>query len=101
MPSLTRAEARTRAALLAVEGVDLDLDLDRGAEVFGSRATIRFSCRTPGASTFVEVRPRELHAMTLNGRALDPASLADGRVELRDLVDANVLEVDATMAYSH
>ena len=81
MPSLTRAEATTRAALLAVDAVEVDLDLDRGAEVFGSRTTIRFTCRTPGAATFVDLRPRALHAVTLNGRPLDPASLVDGRLD--------------------
>ena len=101
MPSLTRAEALTRAALLAVDAVEVDLDLDRGPEVFGSRTTLRFTCRTPGSATFVEVRPRELHAVTLNGRAIDPASLVDGRLDLTDLEADNVLEVEATMAYSH
>ncbi len=101
MPSLTRAEALTRAALLAVDAVEVDLDLDRGQEVFGSRTTLRFTCRTPGSATFVEVRPRELHAVTLNGRAIDPASLVDGRLDLTDLEADNVLEVEATMAYSH
>ena len=38
MPSLTRAEALTRAALLAVDAVEVDLDLDRGAERFGCRS---------------------------------------------------------------
>ena len=47
MPSLTRAEATARAALLAVDAMEVDLDLDRGAEVFGSRTTIRFTCREP------------------------------------------------------
>ena len=101
MPSLTRAEATARAALIAVGAVDVDLDLDRGAELFGSRTTIRFTSRTPGASTFVDLRPRVLHAVTLNGRPLDPASLVDGRLELTDLGADNVLEVEATMAYSH
>ena len=39
--------------------------------------------------------------MTLNGTALDPASVAGGRLALDDLAADNVLEVDATMAYSH
>ena len=72
MPSLTRAEATARAALIAVGAVDVDLDLDRGAELFGSRTTLRFTSRTSGASTFVELRPRALHSVTLNGRRLDP-----------------------------
>lgn len=101
MPSLTRAEATARAALLTVEAMEVDLDLDRGAETFGSRTTVRFTCREPGASTFVELRPRELHAARLNGTHLDPASLADGRLPLTALAADNVLEVEATMAYSH
>ena len=101
MPSLTRAEAVDRAALITVDAMEVDLDLDRGDEVFGSRATIRFTCHHPGEGTFVEVRPRELDTVVLNGTPLDPASLVDGRVALPALAAANVLEVEATMAYSH
>jgi aminopeptidase N len=81
--------------------MDVDLDLNRGDEVFGSRTTIRFTARTPGGTTFVDLRPRALHLVTLNGRPLDPASVVDGRLELADLAADNVLEVEATMAYSH
>ncbi len=101
MPSLTRTEATTRAALLAVDAVEVDLDLDRGAEVFGSRTRIRFTCRRPGASTFVDVRARALHSVRFNGRSLGPAAVVDGRLALHDLAVENVLEVDATMTYSH
>ncbi|MFL6176249.1 MAG: aminopeptidase N [Ornithinibacter sp.] len=101
MPSLTRAEATTRAALITVDAMEVDLDLDRGAEVFGSSTTIRFTARSPGASTFVDLRARALHVVTLNGHPLDPASVVDGRLALTDLAADNVLEVEATMAYSH
>ncbi|MGG5259043.1 aminopeptidase N [Phycicoccus avicenniae] len=101
MPSLTRAEAVTRAALLTVDAMEVDLDLDRGAEEFGSRTTIRFSCGEPGASTFVDVRPVTLHSATLNGRPLAVERLEDGRLPLPDLAAENVLEVDATMAFGH
>ena len=101
MPSLTRVEALTRAALITVDSMGVDLDLDRGAEEFGSRTTIRFSCATQGASTFVDLRPRELHSVRLNGTELDPASVVDGRLALTALATDNLLEVDATMAYSH
>ncbi len=101
MPSLTRSEATTRAALVTVDAMEVDLDLDRGARLFGSRTTIRFTCREPGASTFVDLRARELHSLSLNGTRLDPASVVDGRLTLADLAGDNVLEVDATMAYSH
>jgi aminopeptidase N len=101
MPSLTRAEATARAALLTVDAVAVDLDLDRGPEVFGSRTVIRFTCHRPGASSFVDVRPRVLHSATLNGTPLDPASLVDGRLPVTELAAENVLELDATMAYGH
>ncbi len=101
MASLTRAEAVARAALLTVDAMEVDLDLDRGAEVFGSRTTIRFTCREPGAAAAVDLRPRELHTATLNGVSLDATALADGRLVLTHLAADNVLEVDATMAYSH
>jgi aminopeptidase N len=99
MPSLTRAEALARAELLTVRSMEVDLDLDRGPELFGSRTVIRFACRAPGASTFVELSPRVLHRAVLNGRALDQAALADGRLTVTGLAAENVLEVEATMAY--
>ncbi|WP_392543114.1 aminopeptidase N [Oryzobacter telluris] len=101
MPSLTRAEAATRAALLTVTAMEVDLDLDQGVETFGSRTTISFTAREEGASTFVDLRPRALHRVALNGTELDPAALDDGRLVLHDLAAENVLEVEATMAYSH
>ena len=101
MPSLTRDEAVARAALVTVDAMEVDLDLDRGREVFGSRTTLRFTCHDPGSATFVEVRPRSLEAVRLNGVPLDPATLEDGRLRLDGLAAQNVLEVEATMAYGH
>ncbi len=101
MPSLTRTEAVTRADLITVESVVVDLDLDRGAEVFGSRTELRFQCSESGSSTFVDVRPQSLTSLRLNGRDLDPSSLVDGRLAVEDLQGQNVLEVEAAMAYSH
>jgi hypothetical protein len=99
--SLTRDEAVSRAALLTVDAMRVDLDLDRGPDVFGSRSEIRFTCHAPGSSTFAEVRPRELRSARLNGRPLDPATLSDGRLPLTDLAVHNVLEVEASMGYGH
>ncbi len=100
MASLTRTEAGARSALVTVTQMEVDLDLDRGPERFDSHTRITFGCAEPGASTFVDLKPAELRSITLNGSALDPASLEDGRVELKDLGAQNVLEVDAVMAYS-
>ncbi|MEO7423274.1 MAG: M1 family aminopeptidase, partial [Ornithinibacter sp.] len=101
MPSLTRAEAVTREHLIVVESVVVDLDLDQGPEVFGSRSVLTFRCREPGGATFVDLRPRSVAAIRLNGLKIDPSTLLDGRLPLHDLPADNVLVVDATMAYSH
>ncbi|HYN28334.1 MAG TPA: M1 family aminopeptidase [Dermatophilaceae bacterium] len=101
MPALTRDEARARAAALRVDSYDVDLDLDRGPEHFGSVTTLRLTVPEPGTTTFVDLRPVELHAATLDGGLLDPAALADGRLALTGLdAGEHVLVVDATMAYS-
>ncbi|MFD0328558.1 hypothetical protein ACFQZC_10810 [Streptacidiphilus monticola] len=69
--------------------------------MFASRTVIRFGCSTPGAGTFLDVKPRTLHGIVLNGRALDPAALSDGRYPLTSLAADNELVVEADMAYSH
>ena len=97
---LTRAEAETRAALLDVQSYDVDVDLTRGDEIFGSRSVIRFSGR-PGQDTFAEIRPEVLHRAELNGRELDPAALQDGRLPLTGLQAENELLLEADMGYTH
>ena len=100
MPALTRDEARERARLLDVHQYAVDLDLTRGEEVFGSTTTVRFTAREAG-DTFVEVRPRTLHRAVLDGRDLDTAALADGRLPLTGLeAGEHELRVEADMPYS-
>ena len=101
MPSLTRAEAAERAALLSIESYAVDLDLTAGEEVFGSVTRVRFRCARPGADTFVEVHPVVLRGATLNGRVLDPSVLAGNRLPLTGLATENELVVRADMAYSN
>jgi aminopeptidase N len=100
MASLTRTEAEQRSALLTVDHMEVDLDLDQGAERFASRTTIRFRCAQPGASTFLDVKPHELRSLTLNGTPLDVAGLTDGRIALDGLEAQNVLVAQALMTYS-
>ncbi|MEU5791746.1 aminopeptidase N [Micromonospora purpureochromogenes] len=100
MPSLTRVEATARRALITVESYEVDLDLTGGGERFRSTATIRFRA-TPGADTFVEVKPARLLGGRLNDRDLDPDSLADNRLPLAGLAGENTLTVTAEMAYSN
>jgi aminopeptidase N len=101
MRSLTLAEARERAALLTVTSYAVELDLDQGAEVFGSLTTVRFSCGTPGADSWVDLKARSVETVRLNGVDLDPAGVVDGRLPLTGLAADNELVVAATMAYSH
>ncbi|SCE96383.1 Membrane alanyl aminopeptidase Metallo peptidase. MEROPS family M01 [Micromonospora purpureochromogenes] len=100
MPSLTRVEATARRALITVESYEVDLDLTGGGERFRSTATIRFRA-TPGADTFVEVKPARLLGARLNDRDLDPDALADNRLPLTGLTGENTLTVTAEMAYSN
>jgi aminopeptidase N len=99
MPSVTRTEARGRGQALRVDSYRVDLDLTRGAEVFGSTTTIRFGAR-PGGSSFVEVRPHVLRSATLNGAPVGAAGPAGGRLTLSGLAAENELVVEADMAYT-
>ena len=80
--------------------MEVDLDLDRGAQHFGSTTRIGFSCSAPGASTFLDLRSVSTESIVLNGASIDVGSLADGRLLLTDLGADNTVEVTATMAYS-
>ncbi|WP_427917490.1 aminopeptidase N [Streptomyces sp. cg40] len=95
--SLTRAEAEHRAALIAVERYDVDVDLTAlpdGPEV-RSVSTVAFTCREPGAATFVDCAARVLSA-TLNGVEVGPGE--DGRIQLPGLAAHNVLRVESVQA---
>ena len=75
--NLTRIEAQERKALLHVDSYAIELDLTRGAEVFGSTTRVRFTA-TEGASTFIDAITSAVHSVTLNGTSLDPAAVSDG-----------------------
>ncbi|MGI5460803.1 aminopeptidase N [Streptomyces sp. CA-249302] len=95
--SLTRTEAERRASLLSVERYDVDIDLTAlpdGPEV-RCVSTVTFSCREPGAESFVDCAA-EVRSATLNGTALSPA--ADGRIPLPALAGHNVLRVESVQA---
>ncbi|MEV0012566.1 aminopeptidase N [Streptomyces sp. NPDC051840] len=111
--NLSRDEARERAELLTVDGYEVALDLrsavgelgggdDAGPRTFRSRTTIRFRAARAGASTFADLVAPAVDAVTLNGEALDPATVFDGtRIALDGLAGGdNVLVVDARCAYS-
>ncbi|TDC88090.1 aminopeptidase N [Actinomadura sp. 7K507] len=100
--NLTRDEARERARLLTVESYTVDLDLTTGESRFGSTTVIRFGSTETGASTFVDLHDAVVREVTLNGKALDPASYdpEKGRFPLPELAADNELRVVADCAYS-
>jgi aminopeptidase N len=98
--NLTHEEARERAETISVTSYDVSLDVTTGAETFASRTQVRFACRRPGSSTFIDLVARRVHTVTLNGRSLDPAEVFDGiRLQLPDLAEDNLLEVHADAIY--
>ena len=68
--------------------------------MFGSVTVVRFACREPAASSFIELRPARLRRAVLNGQELDPGTLSGNRLPLPGLRDANELRVEADMPYS-
>jgi aminopeptidase N len=99
--NLTRLEAQERKALVTVHSYDVTLDLAAGPETFRSTTTVKFSA-TAGGSTFIDAITRTVHAVTLNGLTLDPASVSDGvRIRLDDLAAENELTVVADAVYTN
>ncbi len=104
--NLTRDEATARAALLDVTSYTVELDLTQaeqdGVTTYGSTTTLRFTSREAGARTWVDLDDAVVHEITLNGRALDPATAyADSRITLPDLSADNELVVRADCRYSN
>ncbi|NMO57226.1 aminopeptidase N [Actinoplanes sp. TBRC 11911] len=100
MPTLTRAEAITRAATIQVHEYEVDLDVTGDGDTFRSRTAVRFSAQ-PGAATFLEFEPVEVASITLNGTVVEAAAIGSGRLALDGLAEMNELLVDATMRYSN
>ncbi|MCT9082354.1 aminopeptidase N [Streptomyces fulvoviolaceus] len=103
MSVLTRDEAQTRAKLLDVHRYTIELDVSAGDDTFDSRTVIRFTVRADQdvTDTFVELKPAELRSVTLDGQPLDPDTLHENRLPLKNLVPGeHELRVDASMRYS-
>ncbi len=96
LPSLTAAEAAERSRLLSVERYDVDVDVDglRTGPELRAIATIRFLCREPGASTFVDCAADVARA-ALNGTDLPSSAVTPGRIALDRLATSNVLVVES------
>ena len=101
MPSkLTRDEARDRARLLTVRSYQVELVLTGGETEFGSTTTVRFGCRRPGASTFIDLTAPAVSEITLNGQPVPAANFDGNRITLDGLAADNELRVAASCAYS-
>ncbi|MGY1637599.1 aminopeptidase N [Geodermatophilus sp. SYSU D00742] len=107
VPNLTRDDAARRAQLLAVDSYDVQFDLTDGAgrpgeHTFGSTTTVRFTCREPGAATFVDLVAERVRSATLNGVELDVATYTEeGGLPLPGLAAQNTLVVEADCRYSN
>jgi aminopeptidase N len=104
--NLRQVEAVERARLLDVTAYDVHLDLTDGAGhpgegTFHSVTEVRFTCREPGADTFIEIAAETLRGATLNGTPVDTSgwSTEEG-LALSGLAADNVLVVDADCTYS-
>ena len=74
--TITRDEAARRRAMLDITSYDLTLDLTTGEETFLSQTVVRFTSR--GGDTFLDVQPRELRSVSLDGAAARRAVLGPG-----------------------
>jgi aminopeptidase N len=94
--SLTQQEARDRAALIDVGRYDIRVDLRELAEGHRWLATssISFTCREPGATTFVDIVGQVVSA-TLNDVEIDVSTHERGRLPLPELAAENVLVVSS------
>ncbi|HEV2372068.1 MAG TPA: aminopeptidase N [Streptosporangiaceae bacterium] len=101
MPNtLTRDEARERARLLEVRSYRVHLDVTHGEPTFTSVTTVDFGCRSPGASTFIDLAATAVEEVTLNGVPLPAGSFDGRRITLTGLAADNELRVSAQCAYS-
>lgn len=94
--NLTRLEAQGRAALIAVQSYQVELDLTAGDKTFLSTTKVLFSSSEVSASTFIDAITAKVHSVVLNGESLDVSLVADGaRIQLDNLAAENELVVTA------
>ncbi|MGH3918468.1 MAG: aminopeptidase N [Pseudonocardiaceae bacterium] len=105
VPNLTQEQAVERAELLDVDSYTVELDLTDGAGkpgqgTFRSTTTVRFSCRTPGASSWIDLVAARVSSASLNGAALDTAGYDEATgIPLPALAADNELIIEADGRY--
>ena len=103
--NLSREEAAERSALISVDTYDVHVDLtnakDPEFESYPTVTTVRFSCNTPGAETFIDYIHHSVDSVKLNGTELPLADVVDGaRITLPNLQAENVLTIHGRSYYS-
>ncbi|WDF34774.1 aminopeptidase N [Arthrobacter agilis] len=102
--NLSRDEAAVRSALLRTETYAVELDLsearDARERTYRTTTTVVFTCREPGASTFLDFIG-DVTAVELNGTALDTSAVREGaRIRLEGLAGRNTVTVTGEALYS-
>ena len=97
--SLTEQEARERAALIEIERYDITVDVRelQDGQRWLATSSITFRCRTPGATTFVDI-VGEVVSARLNDVELDVSTHAAGRLPLPSLAAENMLVVSSVQS---
>jgi len=92
--TLTHVEAQERAALLDIESYDIAVDLTDlpAGPAVRAISQVTFTCREPGASSFVDCAA-DVVVAELNGTTLPEP--VDGRIALPELAAHNVLRVES------
>ena len=98
--NISRAEAAERASYLQVESYNVTLDVTTGADTFYSKSEVRFSCTTPGYSTFIDACGQSVISATLNGVPVDTTGFDGESIFLQNLQTENHLIIEIVGIYS-
>ena len=103
--NLSRDEAASRSDLISTSSYDVSLDLRNAADhtcpVFTSQSVITFTCREPGASTFVDFISADIHSVLLNGKPQKVSDIVSGaRITLDNLAADNQVIITGSARYS-
>ena len=98
--NISRIEAKERADHLVVHSYDITLDVTTGAESFYSKSVVKFSCNTPGYSTFIDACGRSIISASLNGSPVDTSDFDGETVYLKNLAAENELIIEIDAIYS-
>lgn len=103
--NLSRDQAAERSALITTHTYDVHVDVsaaqDLGQSGYPTLTTITFSCREPGATTFLDYLHESVESVELNGVMLDLASsVGTARILLPELQAENTVTVVGTSRFS-